>query len=139
VPDPVDHDRSDLEDAEDDEWDEEETRTTRRGMPEPDEDLWIDSNSCLTERTWLGGQEVVVHYDDIPAKDITVQKGIRCTTPLRTVIDIAPDVDPAELERIVRDCLDRGLFTVEEARARVAEPDMRKRPGAELLRRALPC
>ena len=100
-------------------------------------DLSIDANGALTERVWLGGQEVIVHYDDIPESDITVVHGIRCTTALRTVIDVAPDVEPPHLVRIVRDCLDRGLFTVDEARVRLAQPDMLTRKGAELLRRAL--
>jgi hypothetical protein len=30
------------------------------------------------------------------------------------------------------------LFTVEEARVRIAEPDMQHRPGAALLRQHLP-
>ncbi len=81
---------------------------------------------------------MIVHYDDIPPKDITTVDGIPCTTALRTVIDIAPDIGVAELQRIVHDCLNRRLFTVEEARARLAEQDMLERSGAELLRRALP-
>jgi hypothetical protein len=47
------------------------------------------------------------------------------------------DLDPAHLDRIVSDCLERRLFTVEEARARLAEPDMVNRHGADLLRRLL--
>lgn len=47
-------------------------------------------------------------------------------------------LDAAELMRNVQDCLNRQLFTVEEAKARLAEHDMLTRPGAELLRRALP-
>jgi hypothetical protein len=75
-----------------------------------------------------------VHYDDIPEKDLTTVDGIRCTTALRTVIDSAPEVDANNLELMVRDCLDRELFTVEEALARIAEPDMAHRRGAQLLR-----
>ena len=105
-------------------------------MPQHDE-IYFDSNGCLTERVWRGGQEVIVHYDDVPETDITTVDGIRVTTPLRTVIDIAPDVEPELLERIVQDCLRRALFTVEDAHARLAEPDMRSRPGALLLRRVL--
>ena len=82
----------------------------------------------------MDGQEVVVHYDDIPESDTTVVDGIPCTTPLRTVIDIAPDLDALHLTRVIRDCLDRGLFTVDEALARVAQPDMQGRLGATLLR-----
>ena len=103
-----------------------------------DDDLYVDSNGCPTERVSLGGREVIVHYDDIPAKDKTTVGGIPCTTALRTVIEIAPDVDPAKRERIVQDCIDRRLFTVDEARARLAEQDMLERPGADLLRGLLP-
>ncbi len=84
----------------------------------------MDGNGLLTERMWLGENEVVIHRDDVPETDITTVDGIRCTTALRTVIDVAPDVAASDLEVIVRDCLERGLFTVEEASRRLAEPDM---------------
>lgn len=103
----------------------------------PDDDLFIDGNGVLAERRWIGGQEVVVRYDDVPESDITMVDGIRVTTPIRTLIDIAPDCEPEELERMLRDCLRRGLVTVEEARHRLAQPDMRTRPGALLVGRAL--
>lgn len=102
------------------------------------EPLGVDANGALTERRWVGGSEVIVHHGDLPAKDVTTVQGIRCTTALRTVIDIAPEVSPEHLDRILKDCLDRRLFSVEEARARLAEPDMLTRAGAELLRQALP-
>lgn len=102
------------------------------------DDIYIDSNGCLTERIRVGGQEIVVHYDDLPESDITTVRGLRCTTPIRTVIDIAPETPTAELERIIRDCLDHGLFTVDEALARIAQPDMADRAGAQLVRAALP-
>jgi hypothetical protein len=101
------------------------------------DDIYIDSNGCPTERIRVGGQEIVVHYDDIPEADITTIRGLRCTTPIRTVIDIAPETPTAELERIIRDCLDRGLFTVEEALARIDRPDMAARVGAQMVRSAL--
>lgn len=99
--------------------------------------VYVDANGCLTERVVLNGQEVVIHYDDLPDSDITSVDGIRCTTPLRTVIDIAPETDRAELHRIVRHCLDRRLFSREEAMARIAESDMQSRRGAQLLRQVL--
>ena len=101
-------------------------------------DLYLDANGDPTEHVVRDGLEMVIHYADLPDTDITTVRGIPCTTPLRTVIDIAPDVDAADLDRMVQDCLARRLFTVDEARARLAQPDMRTRPGAELLRRALP-
>lgn len=102
-----------------------------------DDHIWFDSNGALTERRRLGGQEVVVHYDDLPEKDVTTVRGIPCTTALRTVIDLAPDYDDAQLEQAVQSCLERGLFTMEQARERLAEPDMANRPGARLLRQLL--
>ena len=36
---------------------------------------------------------------------MTVVDGIRCTTALRTVIDLAPDLSHEELRRMVDDCL----------------------------------
>jgi hypothetical protein len=101
------------------------------------DDFSVDANGFLTERVVLGGQDVIVHYAEIPESDITTVHGIRCTTALRTVIDIAPEIDPPDLERIVRDCLERRLFSHGEAMARIAEPDMLTRPGAQLLRQAL--
>ena len=103
----------------------------------PDDSFYIDANGYLTERVVLGGQDVIVHYGEIPDSDITSVDGTPCTTPLRTVIDIAPETEATELERIVRDCLDRKLFSREEAMARIAEPDMLSRPGAQLLRQML--
>ena len=102
------------------------------------EPLGVDGNGVLTERMWFGEHEVIIHRDDYPETDITTVDGIRCTTALRTVIDVAPDVPASDLEVIVQDCLERGLFTVEEASRRIAEPDMVDRRGAELLRQALP-
>jgi hypothetical protein len=104
----------------------------------PLEPLGVDGNGSLTERMWLGDQEVVIHRDDVPETDITSVKGIRCTTALRTVIDVAPEVTAAHLNEMVLDCLARGLFTVAEARRRVSAPDMAGRRGADLLRRVLP-
>ncbi len=99
------------------------------------DDLYIDANGCLAERAPNPyGPDVIVHYDRIPESDITCVDGIRCTNPLRTVIDIAPEVDSVELEQMVRHCLERGMFTREEAMARLSRPDMRARPGATLLR-----
>ena len=107
-------------------------------MPDPhNDDIWFDSNGVLTEQRQFGGQEVIVHYDDIPETDLTTIDGIPVTTALRTVMDIAPDLDHTLFVLAVHDCLDRHLFTVEEARARLREPDMAHRPGAELLRRVL--
>jgi hypothetical protein len=83
----------------------------------------------------IGDIDVVIRYDDVPESDITTVRGLRCTTALRTVIDMAAELDLGDLREMVDDCLRRRLFTLAEARARLAEPDMRRRPGAVKLRR----
>ena len=101
------------------------------------ETFFLDTNGFLAKRMTVGGQDVIVHYADIPESDITTIRGLRCTTALRTVIDLAVEIDAPELDLMVRDCLKRRLFTRDDARARIAEPDMATHPGARLLRQAL--
>ena len=50
-------------------------------------DVYFNKNGVLTEHRWIGGNEVVVHYEDIPESDCTTVDGIPCTTALRTMID----------------------------------------------------
>lgn len=109
------------------------TKPTRPGL----EGLPLDINGCPVEHTWLAGVETYIHYDDVPEQDLTTHKGLPTTTPLRAVIDLAAAVDPDDLAAMVTECLERGLFTVAEARARVAADDMANRPGAVVLRRYL--
>ena len=97
----------------------------------------VDGNGVPTELFMFNGVPVVVHQDEIPASDITEVHGIPCTTALRTVIDIAPEVDRGHLQAIVDDALQRRLFSLDEARHRLAQPDMTTRPGAILLRAVL--
>lgn len=106
-------------------------------MPDPDDRIFVDHNGCLAERMNFGGDDVIVHYDDIPDSDVTEVRGIPCTTALRTVIDLANDVTPTELRNMIEDFLARGLFTIEEALERTARPDLRDRAGAKLVRAAV--
>ncbi|MGN6609380.1 MAG: hypothetical protein ACTHMS_20515 [Jatrophihabitans sp.] len=99
--------------------------------------FFLDSNGLLAERVDLGDQEIIVHYDDVPESDVTIVNGLRCATPVRAVIDMAPEISEDELERLVAECLSRSMFTPEEALARTEQPDMRGRPGAMLFRRVL--
>jgi hypothetical protein len=108
-----------------DDWDDD-------GVP-----LGVDGNGLPVEYRSAGGLDVVVHYGDIPESDITEVQGIRCTTALRTVIDLAPDLTPADLRQMVTDFLMRGLFTVDQAWERLGRPDMQSYAGAEILRRFL--
>jgi len=100
-------------------------------------DYFVDANGCPAERVVIDGQPVIIHYDDIPESDITTVNGLRCTTPIRTVIDMATQVGRDELVHMVRHCLNRGLFTTEEALARVSQADMQARLGAILVREVL--
>ena len=109
------------------------------GFDDPFYDAFdFDGNGYPTRQFELDGQMVTVHYADIPEKDITTIQGLRVTTPLRTLIDLAPEIDREQLDVALRDCLRRRLFTIEEARARLAEPDVRRLPGARILGAALP-
>lgn len=101
------------------------------------DDIFVDGNGCLAESVRCGDHPVIVHYDDVPESDITTVNGIRCTTALRTVIDIAGELPLEHVANIVQDSLDRKLFTLDEARARLAKDDMRARPGAQVVRRLI--
>ena len=94
----------------------------------------VDANGCLTEEFELSGGSIRIRYDDIPESDITTVDGIRVTTPLRTVIDLAAELDETELDQMVQTCLNRRLFSVAEANVRLNQPDMAFRPGARILR-----
>lgn len=97
----------------------------------------MNADGCQTEVVKIGGQKVHVTYDDIPESDITTVRGLRCTTPLRTVIDLGADLESQELERIIDDCLARNLFTLEQAAERLAQADICSRRGAQIVRAAL--
>jgi hypothetical protein len=99
--------------------------------------LGVDGNGALTEVASVGGVQVIVHHGEVPASDLTMISGIRCTTALRTVIDLAAEVEPQHLEEMIFDCLDRRLFTVDEAHRRLSQPDMATHRGAERVRRVL--
>ena len=113
-------------------------RADGRGGPAGrSEPLSVSPDGVLTERVSIGGDDVIVRYDDIPACDRTTIRGIPCTTALRTVIDLAPELDAAELRSMVDQFLSRRLFTMDDAWARLAQPDMADRSGAAILRRHL--
>lgn len=96
--------------------------------------LGIDANGCPTEDFDTAGGSIRIRYEDIPESDITTVDGIRVTTPLRTVIDLAAELDATTLDQMVQFFLDRRLFSIAEAFVRLDEPDMAARPGARILR-----
>jgi hypothetical protein len=104
---------------------------------DPTTPLGVDANGGLVERAWIGDVEVIVHHDDVPESDITTVRGIRCTTPIRTLIDLAPTTPHIALREMVVDAVRRRLFTKDEAWERLSRPDMADRRGAELMREVL--
>jgi len=98
----------------------------------------VDGNGHPTELRIIDGMEVVFHYADVPDSDLTTVRGIRCTNALRTIIDVACEMPPDDLVWSMRDCLQRRLFTVEDANRRLDAPDMADYRGAHLVRAALP-
>lgn len=103
----------------------------------PLEPYGVDGNGDAMARGSIGGVEVIVHYSDVPDSDITTLDGIRLTTPVRTLIDIATSTEAGHFEECVVDALERGLFTLDEAWERLDQADMRQHPGADVFRRTL--
>jgi hypothetical protein len=102
------------------------------------EPVGVDGNGVLVERVVWAGGEVLVRHQELPESDITMVRGIRCTTALRTVIDLAAELDAGELPAVVSDALARRLFTVEEAWQRLEQPDLARHSGALRLGQILP-
>ena len=61
--------------------------------------------------SWPG---TVVHRRDLPADDVTVRDGMRVTTPLRTVLDLARSLPLAEAVAAVDSALRQRLVELEE-------------------------
>jgi hypothetical protein len=117
---------SEVDDVRDDEW-----------FDSSLEPFGVDAAGLPTAKTSLHGGEVVVHFGEYPSGDITTVDGLRCTTALRTCIDLATEVTPDLIRRMIADCLSRGLFSIDDAKQRLVDPDMARHPGAELVRRAI--
>ena len=71
--------------------------------------------------TYLRGV-VIHHVPELHPDDVSVVKGIRTTSPSRTLIDLAEVMDVTELRECFANARDLGLLDLEElaaARARV--------------------
>jgi len=97
----------------------------------------LDANGYPLFRARHGDIDVLVHVADVPQSDLTEVRGIRCTTALRTVIDLASSTEPDGVRSMVASALRKSLFTAAELRDRLAQPDMLRHPGAVALREAL--
>ena len=53
---------------------------------------------------------IICHKENIKPEDIETRNGFSVTTPLRTIIDVAKNIELEQLEQIIRDGLDKGLI-----------------------------
>ena len=75
---------------------------------------------------------VIGHRSGLIEKgDVVIRDGMRCTSPLRTVIDLSGPMTVAELGDVVDDFLRRKLLKLEELRARVDRT--RAAPGRSVV------
>ena len=75
------------------------------------------------------------HRRELGSGDVTVENGLRVTTPLRTLIDIAPSTNRNELETAIRAADKRDL--VHQDTLRCALDDRRGQRGVGVLRALL--
>jgi predicted transcriptional regulator of viral defense system len=69
---------------------------------------------------------LVLHFADLPQRDIGVAHGVRVTRPMRTILDLVAggEVPPTTLRQAVREGLRRGLIRrreIAEARKHLAD------------------
>lgn len=71
----------------------------------------------------------------LPEQDVTVRYGVRVTTPLRTLVDLAPRLSPVVLEKTIDEGLISRLW--DEPGLHAATLSARGRPGVGKLRRLM--
>jgi predicted transcriptional regulator of viral defense system len=78
----------------------------------------------------LPPENVVLHIDLLKTTDITTQQGVRVTTPLRTLLDLAASsFSPEHLEQAATEALSRGMVRKQklEAAAQHLDPSAKQR------------
>ena len=78
---------------------------------------------------------MTVHRRTLPRRDITRERGIPVTTPIRTMIDLAGACDRRQAEALVNEADARGLVKADTLRARIDRAA--GQPGVPLLRDVL--
>lgn len=77
-------------------------------------------------RFTMSDPALTLHRAALDPADIAGGRGFRVTTPLRTVLDIAAGApDPDQLERLIAEARERGMFTTGMLRKRAEEVDTR--------------
>jgi very-short-patch-repair endonuclease len=106
--------------------------------------LWRIRNGRTTEihlsmpavRRRTGGRGVTVHRRRLSSRDVTRQRGIPVTTPIRTLIDLAATTE--DRHRVERDLDQADARNLVKAEALRAEVEAAKgQPGVPLLREIL--
>ena len=80
---------------------------------------------------------LVLHYADLPDRDVQTAQGFKFTRPLRTVLDVieAGAVERNFIRQAIRQAIDRGLITRQQIRnAQLSVPA--RKVVEEVLRRA---
>lgn len=69
---------------------------------------------------------VVLHHADLADIDVVQRTGFRVTSVVRSIVDVAAiGVDPAQLNRAIREAQTRGLLSLRALRDRAEELDPR--------------
>ena len=84
-----------------------------------------------------GRKGIIVREAELTTTDVRDLRGIRCTGPERTVVDVAGVVTRDVLEAIVDDAVQLGLTTIPKLQRYVSERRLGHRPGAKALREIL--
>jgi hypothetical protein len=71
---------------------------------------------------------LVLHRSNIPSDDMQEMFGVRCTKPLRTIIDLAVEgkTDKALLRQAIQEALARGLIARNDLNRVNAKPEVRR-------------
>jgi very-short-patch-repair endonuclease len=93
-----------------------------------DREIHLSLPAVQQRRTRNG---IVVHRRALRRKDITRERGIPVTTPLRTMIDLAARATRDEAERLINAADARNLLRADTLRERLS--DHRGEPGTKLL------
>jgi predicted transcriptional regulator of viral defense system len=71
---------------------------------------------------------LVLHYADLPERDVQMTQGFRFTRPLRTIIDVmeAGDVEHSFIRQALGQPVQKGLITRQQLRSLKPAPTMQK-------------
>lgn len=86
---------------------------------------------------WIRGRRFSVRRRELKPDRIVVVAGVRCTSPLQTLIDLAAEVGDAVWEQALESALRTGGTTLDEIRASLPDLSAARTPGVRRIRRVL--